>query len=333
MTNARKLSSILTAEARVRVFHDAFVSKDLTVLKYASSFDFNRRVWNRLNDDLLPMVQIELPQQAEFVIESINYDGEATEVLASQGNTPVAYILREHDGELRVDDVELPMPGRPNSFKKFMDIALPVYYFAYAVEQATIPGELEQVSTEEQRQQLGQHFQRSLLRFETLCSFDFNHHVWQSTEVIPGMVYSSLQHFDAPITLVESPNEKAHWVTLGDQDWGARVKVIHERDANRIDEIKLIAGVDTEADLKLLVQDELNRSGRSLRALYPLTDAKMLANELPAEENYLEEPVPFESAVGAQIQQATGWEEIETDFPEEPEATAEAPEPLFLDQP
>ncbi|MAT16482.1 MAG: hypothetical protein CMJ46_14560 [Planctomyces sp.] len=330
----QKLSSLLTAKARVDLFHQALVKRDLRVLKYSSSHDLNNRVWKDIDSQIMSQLPIELPEEGSLAIEDIVFKGDMTEVYATYGSVPVTYVLRENSGALRIDDVKYPMSGKPNSMKECLEVVIPAYRFAQVAANALPPEQYQAPTNPTELAMLGQHYQSVIGQMRELCSFDFNHGVWKETDVVPDAIFACSEHLTTEVAEIRTTSPDQRVIRFGDEFWGAEVKVVREQGSYRVDEVKLVAGQNSSYDLKVAARDQLNEQGRYLRSLYPLAalpggEAELpadtaLAQESPAElENFDFQPAaaqqqavpPIErkTAFGEsnQIQQVGGWDDFQ----------------------
>ncbi|QDU81420.1 hypothetical protein Pla110_31610 [Polystyrenella longa] len=268
----RKLSALLTSKARVDIFHEALVKRDLKTLTYSSSYDFNTRVWKNVDEEILAQLPIDLPKQGKFEIEDIVFNGSVTQVYTLFDEIPITYILREHSGELRIDDVQFPMAGKPNSVKTLLEVVIPAYQFAQTASKSSPTEEIASPKSLKDVQKLGQHYNQIISRMSNVCSFDFNYFVWKETDVVPEPFFNCSEHLETAITSVQplNANGTEQMIQFGDEHWGAQVKVIQQQGSFRVDDVKLVAGKDVGYDLKIAARDQLNEKGRSLRSIYPL---------------------------------------------------------------
>ncbi|MEZ6048048.1 MAG: hypothetical protein R3C11_21215 [Planctomycetaceae bacterium] len=134
-------------------------------------------------------------------MEDIVFNGDLTEVFTLYGGVPITYVLRENSGELRIDDVQFPMPDKPNSVKELMEIVIPAYQFAQIAAKSQPPEDLQTPSSAKELDQLGSHYFQIIKQMQSICSFDFNHTVWKDTEIVPDTFFSCREHLETPSPL------------------------------------------------------------------------------------------------------------------------------------
>src|SRR5690606_16074944 len=104
------------------IFAEALASRSLPLLKTSSTADFSRRVWSRLNDKSLRALAFADIEDVEPEVISTVFHGAVTEVNVKQGDRALTYMLRDVEGQLRVDDILMPVHNRPNSFKATLEM-------------------------------------------------------------------------------------------------------------------------------------------------------------------------------------------------------------------
>ena len=232
----KRLSALFLSHAMVELYAEALSLRELQTVKMMSTSDFKQRVWQRIDEPLmmqLPMPEIE---NAKPKILTTVFMGAVTEVTVRQGSRALVYILQDRDGELLVKDVLLPVSGRPNSLSKTLEAMVPVLQFANSLSQQNIES-LQQVS-----------------------SRDLNRKVWHKSEQIPSIGLRPHEHFAVPLMSLDM-NDDLAIVGLGDDQYGARVRLIREGDRFVVDDVKLVAGseIKQRIDLKGAMQFEISR--------------------------------------------------------------------------
>lgn len=132
----KPLSSVLTAQAVVEVFADAYAQHDLPLLAQLSTADFNRKVWGSLaSPELLPHLAVDGVPAAPPRIVTTVFQGPVTEITVTQGTRALTYVLHSGRGRPQVDDVLIPSNNRPGSLKTVLEAVVPAYNFAFAWDQ------------------------------------------------------------------------------------------------------------------------------------------------------------------------------------------------------
>lgn len=253
----KRLSSMFAAQAMLNVFCDALSSRDLATIRKTSTADFNRRVWDRLKQsgpagsvplasasshttiDDLPLGEI--PPEAPQTVAT-KYNGAVTEIKVTQGEQELTYILREHGGEVRVDDVILPGEGHTKSLKQTTELIVPLREFAAGLRL------------------------RDMGLVQRTSSHDYNRLVWTQTDRLPELAAAALRHLREPVTGIDA-REESVLLTLGDERWGAKVMLSKEHSQLVVDDVLLVAGLEEahRTKLKLAMRQELASGGMVAR--------------------------------------------------------------------
>ena len=166
------------------------------------------------------------------------FNGAVTEIVVLQGDQELTYLLREHGGEVRVDDILLPAEGRSKSLKQTAELIVPLREFTAGLQM------------------------RDMGLVQRTSSTDYNRLVWRQTDRMPELTASALRHLRMPVTGVEA-KEDSVLLTLGDARWGAKVMLTKEHSQLVVDEVELVAGVEAKQRLRLKVamRQELAHGG------------------------------------------------------------------------
>ena len=232
----KRLSALFLSHAMVELYAEALSLRELQTVRMMSTADFKQRVWQRIDEPLmmqLPMPEIE---NAKPKILTSVFMGAVTEVTVRQGSRALVYVLQDRDGKLLVKDVLLPVSGRPNSLCKTLETMVPVIQFANSLSQ------------------------RNIEALQQFSSRDLNRKVWHKAKQIPSIGLRLHEHFAVPLTSLDM-NDDLAIVGLGDDQYGARVRLIREGDRFVVDDVKLVAGseIKQRIDLKEAMQFELSR--------------------------------------------------------------------------
>jgi hypothetical protein len=232
----KRLSALFLSHAMVELYAEALSLRELQTVRMMSTADFKQRVWQRIDEPLmmqLPMPEIE---NAKPKILTSVFMGAVTEVTVRQGSRALVYVLQDRDGKLLVKDVLLPVSGRPNSLCKTLETMVPVIQFANSLSQ------------------------RNVEALQQFSSRDLNRKVWHKAKQIPSIGLRLHEHFAVPLTSLDM-NDDLAIVGLGDDQYGARVRLVREGDRFVVDDVKLVAGseIKQRIDLKEAMQFELSR--------------------------------------------------------------------------
>lgn len=245
---ARRLSSVFTSQAIAQVFSEALVGGELTMLQKASTNDFNQRVWSRLDGRTL--AGMPLPRLRAGVADAASvrhaflrivrsrYEGPVTEIEGVLAGVPVTFVLQDRGGQVRVDDVRVTSHQRPDSLKRTLELMIPVRRFAAAVADGDIP------------------------TLQRTSSKDLNRLIWKQTRRVPAAAILAPKHLNAPLNSIETRGEEV-MVTLGDDQWGAKVKLVTEYGRHVVDDALLVAGPlpEQRAEIKKAMRIELATGG------------------------------------------------------------------------
>jgi len=273
----KSLAAIFTAQQSMQVFSQAIAERDLKLLDYLSTRNFRERVWNRLTPEtILDLPLNDIPSAAPTVENNI-FRGQLTEITVNQGGKPITYVMRAVDGKMKVDDVLFPADGRPNSLKETAELMIPINDFAAGFRLNNL-------------QLVAENSTRELNRM-----------VWGQCREIPELTFDPSYHLRRQLYRVENSNPENVQVVLGDQQMGAVIWMIKERDAYRVDDVRLVFGPDQKYDqvqLKKHIRLTLAQGGAM-----PIPDRLVV----PAGFNTAEEEL-FPAEVGQEgaIQQAGG---------------------------
>jgi len=275
----KRLAALFTAQSMLQLFCEALAQRDLDHLKHSSTQDFANSVWRRLNSATVQGLPLEQFDSPDLEISSMQFLGSLTRVHAQQGGQPVIYLLREEAGRFYVDDVLWQAPGRPASVKETLALLIPVQNFAAAVALGRAPQQQAQV----------------LEMMQETCSTDFNRMVWQQTNFVPNGGLSADTFLGTPLrSVVQSESEVL--IQLGDDRFGAAIKLRKEHNRHLVDEVLLIAGAEPADRIEvkrtmrtLLANGEAIRPSQSAYAANPTSAASQKIQtavyEEPADES------------------------------------------------
>ena len=213
------LTALFSSRAITMLFSGALAERNMKILDYSSTPDFSTRVWKQVEPDLVSHLPIGEISGPDFKILDIKFNGAVTKVLARQGNLSLTYILREHLGQLLVDDIQLNLKNRPASIKETLALMVQVQNYAYHMHKQNI---------------------RNLQRHSTR---DFNELVWRQVDQIPKTSYSIPELLMTKLESLElNENEGYARIQLGDKHRGATVLLEKQHDHYVIDDIMVNSG-------------------------------------------------------------------------------------------
>jgi hypothetical protein len=219
----RRLSVAFTGQALIHLFREAVHEGNLPVIRRTVTTDFNNRVWDRVGEEselagLAPPVFGSAPQR---ILRS-DYHGAISRITVLQSGLELTYVLSDHRGRVRVDDVQLVGSDRTVSMKETMEILLPIRSYAKSLSTGDLDG-LRRNSSQE-----------------------LNRLVWGQVSEVPPAGREAVRNLGAPYTGLEEIGPGQFMVTLGDERFGAKVLLIEEHERRVVDDIVLVSGVQPE---------------------------------------------------------------------------------------
>ena len=233
----KRLSAWFTAHAVMQIFAESLAKADLPMLRQNSSPDLNARVWNRLGKgkDAVSFISLaEIDDAPPKVIATV-FEGAITEITVEQGERAMTYILEVRDGDLRVDDVLVPVVGRPNSMKTVLETMLPIRLFVTGAAKNEIVA-LQQAS-----------------------SRDFNRLIWQQLRKAPDMDRTMIGLLAKAPASIEKRANGEFLVRFGTNSQGAAVRLVSELGRLFVDDVAMLRGKGSSsvAGLKQRMKIEL----------------------------------------------------------------------------
>ena len=223
----KRLSALFTAHAVMLLFHDALQNRNLKELELNASHDFNSRVWKQISSpELLSRLPLDrIPNEPVEVVTAL-FQGPVTSITLMAGNQPLTYILRDEQGKVLVDDLQVPTVGQPESFKTTCMALIPAQKMADALLVSRMDA----------------------LRGE--ASRDFNRMVWNQLAAVPELPIEMATHFKPQANVVAVEAEKAV-VFFGDDQFGAKVQLVRESDEFRVNDVEFVSGPEAGQRLQL----------------------------------------------------------------------------------
>ena len=213
----KKLSALFTAHSMMRIFSEALATHDLEKLRFCSTTDFNRRIWNNIDAMMLENLPLAEIERADPKVLTTVFQGTVTEVTVTQGARALTYVLVDRNGQLRVDDILLPVQDRPNSLKQTLEFVVPIAHFSRGILTDKI----------------------DVVRYAS--SNDFNRLVWRQLVSIPDAT-SAVPRFAAlPIRAIRNSGISTV-VELGGGRTLAKVTLIKEGQRFTVDDIEVATG-------------------------------------------------------------------------------------------
>jgi hypothetical protein len=252
----KRLAALFTAQAKMQLFVKALTAGNLGLVRQNSSKDFDLKVWSRLHG--LSLAEV-FPPEIELV-PAVNTDptefrGPVIRIPVRQGSRELTYVMRDWNGNVAVDDVQMPVLDRPQSLKETLVATLPIRQLATAIRDASLATE-------------GHEPQLELLK--TVCSRDFNRLVWSQITQIPEAAFTVLPHLDMPLTSI-TDSATGEVVMLGDERFGAKIELVRDGDFMMVDRVWLLAGQADPAELKHSLKLQLAKRGPRGFAIDPLS--------------------------------------------------------------
>jgi len=223
----KRLSSIFTAHAVVEVFADALIARDRARLLALSTQDFNDRAWVPAGDIILQAIPMPEIEAAPPKIVTTVYQGSVTEVTVSQGGRALTYMLTSGRNGLQVDDVLLPVTGRPNSLKENIELLTPLYGFALGM----------------------QHHDIELLKKTSAAGMI--RMVWAHADSVPNIGLRTDEYLLMPVKSIKSGDDRS-LVELTDGTRTARVVLVHENRRLVVQNVQFEAGKGAGQQKELL---------------------------------------------------------------------------------
>ena len=236
------LSALFTAHATMLVFSEALRRGNLPLIRKTASRDFNKRVWDQIDDKLAARLPLDEIEDVRPIVLSTTFEGAVTEITVKQGSLALTYVLRDENRQMRVDDVHFPVQNRPTSLKTNLELMIPIHEFIAGIDTADIK------------------------RLQRTSSDDMNRLVWRQTDSIPQAGYVVPEHLQLKVSAVTLGEDEA-LVMLGDARHGAQIKLVHEHGRYVIDDVLLIAGPESSqrANLKRTLRQQLAERGLQTR--------------------------------------------------------------------
>lgn len=243
----KRISALFMSHAIIEFFADSIASQNVDSLAKTSTIDFNERVWSQLTDEAMTLYPIDEIGNKKPKILSTKFLGARTEVSVLQGDRRLIYVLQDHKGELRVDDVLLSVIGRPKSFKTTMELMMPIRQFAEAIKR------------------------RRVDIVQRTSSKDFNRLIWGQLQGMPVMATFAPDYLNGAIQSIQIGDEMST-VVFGNESHGAKVTILKEYGHHVIDNIELISGTspDQHALLKQTMQKRMGEGRLTIAEKNPL---------------------------------------------------------------
>lgn len=278
----KRLSALFTAHATMLVFSEALRRRNLPLIRKTASRDFNKRVWEQIDDKLAAMMPLEEIEDARPRVLSTTFEGAVTEITVMQGTRALTYVLRDENRQMRVDDVHVPVLNRPTSLKTNLELLIPIHDFIAGIDTEDIE------------------------RLQRTSSADMNRVVWQQTDTIPQSAYVAPSHLQLKMSAVKIGEDEALLV-LGDARHGAQIKLVREYGKYVIDDVLLIAGPESSqrAHLKRTLRLELAERGlwykKTRTVARPASPARQDRPVFSIENDLIPPPVvaPLEDTFGS----------------------------------
>jgi hypothetical protein len=268
----KRLSALFTAHATMLVFSEALQRRDLPLIRKTASRDFNKRVWDQIDEKLAARMPLGEIEDVRPIVLSTTFEGAVTEITVKQGTLALTYVLRDENRQMRVDDVHLPVQNRPTSLKTNLELMIPIRNFVAGIDSEDI-GRLQRNSSD-----------------------DMNRVVWRQTDSVPQAGYVVPGHLQSKVSDVKIGDDEA-LVVLGDARHGAQIKLVREFGKYVIDDVLLIAGPESSqrANLKRTLRQQLAERGlwnrKTRTAARPVSPANSARPMISIENELIPPPV------------------------------------------
>ncbi len=218
----KRLSVVFTGQAILQLFQEAVRDGNLPMIRNLVTADFNERVWRMVpNDDVSQLAPHLFSNPIDRVV-STQFDGAVSRFTVSQGGLDLTYVLLDHRGRVRVDDVKFENADQIVSMKETMEILLPIRTYASALA----AGDTE-----------------TLQRYS---SNDLNRLVWTQAESVPKAGQAVISHLGCPLADIREVGTDSMMVVLGDENFGAKVMLVDEHGHRLVDDIIVVNGKQPE---------------------------------------------------------------------------------------
>lgn len=226
-TQVRKLSAVFLSRAVIQLFSEAYATRDLDRLAKITSIDFNQRVIEKASPPLFEVMPLPEIAAVPPQILSTSFSGDVTEVLVTQGDQALNYVLHLSRGWMVVDDVQMPAENRPTSLKTNLELLMPLYAFTSAAH----------------RNDIG--------RLMTHSAEGLDRIVWMQLDRIPDFGFDVPRHLMQPVSAVK-PGDPWTTVRTGSDEYGAEVRLVKEGDRYVVHDVVLIDAQGPVARTELL---------------------------------------------------------------------------------
>ncbi len=224
--NQIRLSSLFTAEKRVREFHTALSSGRLEALKTLSSSDLKQDVWSRATGLPLQLLPIGATSGRILRRTDTKFRGSMTHVTMQHTHGNATYSLTDAGNQLVIDDITVQRGGKSVSLKRDLKLAIPILKFAGAFQTNQVDD------------------------LQRVCSRDFGRRVWDRTKVVPPAKVPVMANLTRPISGLRTQPGRAR-VELGTARSGAIVDLVKENQFWVIDDVEIFTGVEPSKHVQL----------------------------------------------------------------------------------
>lgn len=267
-----RLSMVFTGHAVLHLFRESLAEGNLPLLKQTATHDFNRRVWQRIEEEALAEFTPRIMTNRIEENLAAEYDGAICKLTVRQLGLPVTYVLRDRKGEVAVDDVIIhpsdenvvDISGEVTSMKETLELMIPLRVFREALAKS------------------------DLETLQRTSSSELNRMIWKQADGVPEGGRAAVKNLLAPLNKIERLDEGKSLVSLGSRSFGCSVMLVTEHDHQVVDDIVLIDGVQPElrARFKHKMRDEISIGGPSQGEIM------QAGNWRDAPESRADEPVP-----------------------------------------
>jgi hypothetical protein len=231
----RNLKSAFTAPARAMLFLSALWTHDLPMLKQTSTKSLAEGSWDRVDKSLVSYLPLTGVPAGEMTLQASHVRGEVTELefISSSGQV-CSVIMRDENGELKVDDVEYPDTfAKVASLKTQLILTVPVI----ELSQAWKSGDLNQV--------------------RRTSSMDFNRLVWSNLTDLPDQFEQLPDLLLMPVQKSEAGEQRAMVALTEKGKPYVTVTLLKENSSWVVDEVAMKHVDGTSFELRKSLRHEI----------------------------------------------------------------------------
>jgi len=231
----KNLKSVFVAPAHAMLFMSALNDRDMPVIRELSSLDLNEKVWRRLDPELITYLPLGGVPDGNLTLQNSWVRGDVTELeFQSSSGRLFNVIMRDENGQLKVEDVEYPNhDALVTSLKSELTLTLPMIELATAWRN------------------------RDLQSVRRNSSLDFNRLVWSNVTQLPAHYDQMVDALLAPVLRSQVVDRKATLELQSQNSGSVVVTLIRENTAWVVDEILLPQTDGSTLELRKTLRQEM----------------------------------------------------------------------------